>query len=337
MQVAVCYGPKDIRFEEIEIPPLDKEDVLVKVAYCGICPSDLRIYQGQSSMTLPAVLGHEFTGWIEAVGEKVSDLKTGTKVVVDPVKKCYTRCQACKHGYYNKCVNMADAFNGFAQYHVTRAANVHPLHDSTDLAAAALTEPLACVLHGQSRAKVVAGAVIVIIGVGPIGLLHLQAAKLAGARVIVSDLSTKRLEQAFKLGADYAIQPEKQNIKRIVLEASDGWGADSVIIAAKAPRALQDSINLLAIGGTLVIFAGISAKDPISFDPNRVHYDEINITGSSDYNDLDFIKALKFIENGYIETKKLISDIVPFKKISEGMDLVSAGNKLKILVNIGAD
>lgn len=334
MKVAVCYGAKDIRIEEKEIGTLSPEEVLVKVAYCGICPSDLKVYNGLSSLQLPAVLGHEFVGWVEAVGSKVCSLEIGTRVVVDPARKCYTQCPACQRGYYNKCVAMATAYNGFAEYHITKAANVYPLQDSSDLEAAALTEPLACVLHGQAKGKVRAGTLVVIVGAGPIGLLHLQAAKFAGTTVIVSDLSDQRLDKALEFGADYKVNPLQENLRDTVMISSQGWGAETVIVAAGAHQAVTDALDILSIGGTMVIFAGFTSPEPVPISPNRVHYDEINITGSSDYNDVDFITALRFIEKGYIDTKNLISDIVPLEKIGDGMELMASGTRLKILVKI---
>lgn len=335
MRVAVCHGTENIRIEEREIQALGPTDVLVKIAYCGICPSDRKVYQGLSSIKLPVVLGHEFTGWVEDKGDKVDGLNIGSRVVVDPVQRCYTGCQACKRGFNNKCEAMATAFNGFAEYHVTRASNIFPLKESTDLAVASLTEPLACVLHGQAKAKVEAGSLVVIVGAGPIGLLHLQAAKFAGAKVIVSDISAQRLSTALEFGADQGVNSAKDDLKKAVLAVSNGWGADAVIVAAGATEAVEDAVNLLAIGGTMVIFAGIRSQDSVSFDPNLIHYREINIIGSSDYTDVDFIKALRFIEAGYIEIKKLITDIIPLERIKEGMALMASGNRLKVLVKTG--
>lgn len=334
MLAAVCYGAEDIRIEEIENVTIGPEEVLIKVAYCGICPSDLKVYQGLSSMKLPVVLGHEFVGWVESIGEKVTGLKVGSRVVVDPAKKCYTRCSACKHGFYNKCVHMSEAYYGFAQYHVTRSANVYTLKKETDFIAACFTEPLACVLRGQSIGKIKAGDIVLIIGAGPIGLLHLLVAKFFGARVVVSDLSAKRLEYAAELGADLVIKPGPNNLKEAILSISDGWGADAVIVAAGSTAAIEESVDLLCVGGTLVIFAGIRGDSKISLDAKRIHYDEINITGSSDYDDLEFINALRLIEKKDIDTKKLISDIVDFKDIKKGMELVGSENRLKVLVKI---
>jgi L-iditol 2-dehydrogenase len=336
MRVAVCYGKEDIRIEEREIQKPGPEEVLVKIAYCGICPSDRRVYKGLSSMKLPVVLGHEFVGRVEAVGKQVSGLEIGSRVAVDPVQRCHTlKCQACQKGYNNKCVAMATAFNGFAEYHLTRAANVFPLKETTDLLAATMTEPLACVLHGQKKARVEAGSVVLIVGAGPIGLLHLQAAKFAGSSVIVSDISPGRLETALGFGADHVVNPGEEDLEKVVSEASGSWGADAVIVAASVSRAIEESAQLLAVDGTIVLFAGVRSQTQIMLDPNLIHYREINITGSSDYTDVDFVKALRFIEGGYIDTKKLITDILPLENLKQGMELMATGDRLKVLIKVG--
>jgi len=335
MLAAVCYKAGKIRIENRDTPVPGAGDVLIKIAYCGICPSDYRIYQGLSSVKLPIVPGHEFSGWIESVGDEVENITIGSRVVVDPAQKCYTQCPACRHGYYNKCIKMADAYNGFAQYHVTRAANVYNLKEKTDLVAASLTEPLACVLRGMEKARVKAGDVVVVVGAGPIGLLHLQSAKFIGAKVIVADYSAERLDCAVELGADMVVNPHIASLEDVVFEVSDSWGANAVIVAASSTSAVEQSVNLLGVGGTLVIFAGIRNDSMIVLDSKRIHYDEINITGSSDYSDADFIKALHFIEMGFLDIKKIISDTVTLEDIEKGMKLVSSGSRLKVVVNIG--
>ncbi len=336
MKAAVCYGQGDIRIEDVKLKELEADEVLVKIAYCGICPSDVRVYNGLSSKKLPAILGHEYTGWIEKVGKNVDDIEVGTRVVVDPGKKCYTRCLPCKRGYTNKCMNMTDAYDGFAEYNVTRRMNVYPLKDTTSMLAAALCEPLACVLHGQKQAKVGPGSVVAVIGAGPIGLLHVQVSKYLGCKVISSDINKKRLEIAKEFGADITADPAIEDLKKVVADATDGWGVDAVIIAAGRPEIVEQSLDLVGIGGSIVIFAGIYPDTPVALKPNLIHYQEINITGSSDYTDQDFIEALKLIEEGNVDTEKLVSDVLPLEKVAYGMELVKSGKGLKVVINVGA-
>jgi len=336
MKAAICYGLKDIRIEDVKIKDLEPNEVLVKNAYCGICPSDVRVYNGLSSQKFPIILGHEYTGWIEKVGEKVNEIKVGDRVVVDPAQKCYTRCEPCKRGYTNKCKNMLDAYDGFAEYSITRQMNVYPLKDKTNMLAAALSEPLACVLHGQNQAKIHPGSVVVIIGAGPIGLLHVQVSKFFSAKVIVSDVIKQRLDIAKEFGADITVNPKEEDLNKIVKNTTGGWGADAVIIAVGKPEIVQQSVNLVGIGGSMVIFAGVYPKTSVAIDPNFIHYQEINITGSSDYTDQNFIRALKLIEDGYVNVEKLVTDVLPLEKVAYGMELVNSSKRLKVVIDIGA-
>ena len=337
LKAAICYGLKDIRIENIKLKDLEPDDVLIKIAYCGVCPSDVRVYEGLSSMELPAILGHEYTGWIEKVGENVHDIKVGTRVAVDPGQKCYTRCEPCKRGYTNKCKNMSNAYDGFAEYHVTRRMNVYPLKDETSMLAAALSEPLACVVHGQKQAKIKPGSVVVVIGTGPIGLLHIQTSKYLGAKVIASDVIEQRLKVAKEIGADVIVNSSKDNLSEIVAQETEGSGTDAVIIAVGRPEIVEQGVKLLGIGGNLVIFAGIYPDTSVGISPNLIHYEEINITGSSDYTDQDFIEALRLIEEGHIDIEKLVTNIYPLEEVAQAMEYVRTNKGLKVVIDIGAN
>lgn len=336
MRSAVCYGPGDIRIEEIPVGELAAGEVLVRVAYCGICPSDFRVYDGRSSQKLPMTLGHEFSGWVEEIGPGVTRLGVGDPVVVDPAEKCYTECPACRRGITNKCseVQVGGGGDGFAEYRVAKEAHVYRLRPTTNLVAASFAEPLACVLHGQHRAGVGLGSATVVVGSGPIGLLHVMTAKAAGAKVIVSEVQPARLAAAAELGADVTVDPMKQDLAEVVQRETDGWGADAAIVAVGNQAAIEGAIGLLGLQGTVVLFAGVYPNVPISLDPNFIHYSEVNVTGSSDYTDPDFFEAVTSIENGTVNTRKLVSDILPLERIVEGMEIVRSAEKLKIVIQV---
>ena len=334
MKSAVCYGPDDIRLERVPVPELAADEVLVRVAFCGICPSDFRVYDGRSSHKLPMILGHEFSGWVEEIGPGVTRLAVGDPVVVDPADKCYTECPPCLRGITNKCsgVQVGGGGDGFAEYRVAKEARVYRLSPTTDLVAASLAEPLACVMHGQHRAGVGLGSVIVVVGSGPIGLFHLMAAKSAGAKVIVSEVQPTRLAAAAELGADVTVNPAKQDLAQVVKQETGGWGANAVIVAVGNKAAIEGAVGLIALQGTVVLFAGVYPNVPISLDPNFVHYSEVNVTGSSDYTDQDFFEAVTFIEDGTIDTRALVSDILPLERVVEGMEIVRSARQLKVVI-----
>jgi L-iditol 2-dehydrogenase len=334
MKAAVCYAPGDIRLEQVPVGELAADEVLVRVAFCGICPSDFRVYDGRSSHKLPMILGHEFSGWVEEIGPGVTRFGVGEPVVVDPADKCYTQCPPCLRGLTNKCtgVQVGGGGDGFAEYRVAKEARVYRLRPTTDLVAASLAEPLACVMHGQHRTGVGLGSVVVVVGSGPIGLLHVTAAKSAGAKVIASEVQPARLAVAAELGADVTVDPTKQDLAEVVRQETGGWGANAIIVAVGSKAAIEGAVGSLAPQGTIVLFAGMYPNVPISLDPNFIHYSEINVTGSSDYTDQDFFEAVTFIEDGTIDTRALVSDILPLERVVEGMEIVRSARKLKVVI-----
>ena len=336
MTVATCYAARGIRYEETAVPEPGGDEVLVRVAYCGICPSDFRVYDGRSSQKLPLILGHEFTGWIAKVGANVSRLRVGDRVVVNPGQPCYTQCPACLRGFPNKCMNIqtGGGGGGLGQYRLSKEGAIFPLRPATDMIAASFAEPLACVLHGQGRASIRTGSLVVVVGSGPIGLLHMMSAKRSGARVIMSEPHPGRLATAAKLGADVTVDPSKQDLASIVRAESDGWGADAVIVAVGNKAATEAAVRLLGIQGTIILFAGMYPNLPIEMDSNLIHYSEINITGSSDYADPEFFQSLGFIERGLIDTQKLVSHVLPFERIVEGMEIVRQASSLKVVIQV---
>ncbi len=336
MTAAVCYAAGDLRYEQVPTPQPAAGEVLVRIAYCGICPSDLRVYDGRSAQKLPLILGHEFTGWIEQVGADVTRLQVGDRVVVNPAQPCYTRCPACLRGIPNKCSHMqaGGGGGGLGQFRIAKESAALRLKPGTDMLAASFAEPLACVLHGQKRAHIRPGGLVVVVGCGPIGLLHLLCARLAGARVLVAEPHPARLAHAVRLGADVAVDPTQQDLAEIVRSESDGWGADAVIVAVGNKAASEGAVRLLGIQGTLVLFAGTYPNLPLQLDSNLVHYSEINITGSSDYSHAEFLESVSFIERKLVDTAQLVSHVLPFDQITHGMQIVRQGTSLKVVIEV---
>ena len=212
MKAVYCTAPGELELKSDEPKPtlLRGDDVIIEVAYCGICPWDVRVFNGKKAVPLPRILGHEATGLVVAVGEDVKDLAPGSRVVADFILKCGV-CPMCRSGRSNKCTSPQYLKGGFEEFVSIPRRNVFPLKDSTPLKAAALTEPLACVIRGQKMLEPAPGQYEVIIGTGPIGLLHMQAAAAYGATTIVIDLIDARLEKAKELGADYVINASRED------------------------------------------------------------------------------------------------------------------------------
>jgi L-iditol 2-dehydrogenase len=318
--------------ERRPVEALRQKDVLVRVGYCGVCPWDLRAYLGKSSSVhFPVRFGHEVSGVIEAVGEGVKELAPGDRVLVDVIRRC-GKCVPCRRGFENHCENSDYSRGGFAEYIVAPAENIFCLRDSTPLIEAALAEPLACIVRGQQRINASAGDTALVVGCGPLGLLHLQLLKSCGATVIAFDLIDERLETAIEFGADAVANPTRDDLEQIVKSWTEGFGVDVAIIANGEIEAVRQTLPLLGFGGRLLLFAGVHPKTEMGLDPNYVHYREILITGSSDYTRAEFQRALQLIEDGAIQLRPLISDVYSLAEIEQALSTVERCDGLKVVI-----
>jgi 2-desacetyl-2-hydroxyethyl bacteriochlorophyllide A dehydrogenase len=332
MSLAVCHGPYDLRVERRPVDPLGSHDVLVRVAYCGVCPWDLRAYTGlSSSVRYPLQMGHELSGVVTEVGDHVEGLAVGDRVVVDAIRRCGT-CPACRRGLENHCENADYSRGGFAEWIVAPAANVCRLHPDTPLRHAALTEPLACIVRAQNRLRLESGATALVAGCGPLGLLHAQLLQQRGIQVLVTDPVAHRREMALGLGADAAFDPAVTDLTEAVRQATGGWGVEAAVMATGAVAAARQALPLLAFNGTLLLFAGIHPRAELVLDPNEIHYRETWITGSADYTRAEFRQSLALIEEGTLEIKPLITDVFPLTEIVAALETVRSGQRLKVMV-----
>ena len=330
-----CEAPGQLELRYNPIFELGDDDVLVKVAYTGICPWDVRAFSGKSSVAFPRVLGHESAGWVAAVGKNVRDLEEGQPVTADFIVKCGV-CRACRRGRSNRCEHPTyqQFGGGYADYVRIPRRNIYPLRPTTSLKAAAFMEPLACVWRGQSLLHLQPGDVALIAGVGPIGLMHVQVARQFGAQVIASDLLPSRLEKARALGATWTVNPKETDIKEFVQDVTQGWGVDAAVVAVGSARLVEQTLSLLAPGGRLNIFAGIYPRDEIRIDPNLIHYGEFVLTGSADSTPEDMQRALDLIENGQVDTESLISHLLPLEELGRGFEIVQNTAGLKVMIDV---
>ncbi len=330
-------GQLEVRYRSIfEVGP---NDVLVKVAYTGICPWDLRAFSGKSSsVAFPRVLGHETSGRVAAVGENVKHLTVGQPVVADFIVKCGV-CPACRRGLANRCQRPTyqQYGGGYADYIRLPQQNIYPIRPGTSLKAAAFMEPLACVVRGQNMLNLYPGQVQLVAGLGPIGLMHMQVARAFGARVIASDLVPARLEKAKALGAEWVINPSESDLPALVKEATDGWGVDAATVAVGSTRLIEQTLPLLAPGGRLNIFAGIYPKDELRIDPNLIHYGEFVLTGSADSTPENMYRALELIESGQVDTASLVSHLLPLEQLERGLEMVKNAEGLKIMMEVNGE
>lgn len=345
MLAAVYHGPDDLRVENCPIPENGPDEALLKVESAGICGTDLRILHGGHRMYAAGVQripGHEVVGEIVAVGENVSGVEVGTRVFVSPNMGC-GHCDQCVSGNNNRCADY-DAFGvtidgAFAEYLRIPAAaimqgNLILLDPGTDPVAAALIEPFACVLRGQNAVDVHLGDVVLIVGAGPIGMMHILLAKLRGAsRVIVSEFLDARLEQALEAGADVVVNPQNEDLSEVVARESSGKGADVIIIAAPAHAAQEQALQLAAIGGRINLFGGLPKDRPtINFDSNIVHYKELVVTGTTACSTADCRQAAAIVNSGRLDLSQIISARYPLSQALEAFAHAEDRMSLKIVI-----
>jgi len=332
------YGPNDLRLEEFDTPTPGPRDVIIKVEVNGICPSGkdaVRHGKSWGPPGMPGFPGHEFSGVVVAVGEKVTKVKVGDRVVAETQIRC-GECYYCRIGKANLCMHRkGTSYFAYAEYLKTHESVTHKFPENVSFEAAAFTEPLACVLNGFEKLNMKAGGTTVIIGSGPMGLLHLQMTKNAGGnKVIISDFIEDRLKVAKKLGAHVTVNPKNEDLKTVVMAETDDIGADNVVVTVASVPAMEQALTIVRKGGTILYFAGVHSDEPVyvKIDPNIIHYGEVILTGSFDKTPEQFKRALDLIVNGTVNPEPLISHRLPLTKLMEGYDIVDRREGLKVMV-----
>lgn len=311
----VAPGVGNVELRDIAEPEAGAGQVKIRVHSAGICGTDLHIYKDEFRSWPPVVLGHEVAGEIVAVGDGVKSVQVGERVTTETYFFTCGVCRYCRNGLTNLCLQRRSigsaVHGGFTQYLVVPAKNIHRLPDSVSFEAGALTEPLACVVHGvllNGAATVVAGDTAVIAGPGAIGLLTLQVLKAAGATVVVlgTDGDEQRLQLAQKLGADYAVNIQQQDPLPLVQAISDeGMGADVVYECSGAGPAAQQLLPLVRRRGRYVQI-GLFGRS-VGWDLDQLCYKELVATGSNASTPASWQRAVQLLAGGRVQTEPLIT------------------------------
>ena len=345
MLAVVYHGPNDLRVEEVPVPVINPSELLIKVLAASICGTDLRIYHGNHRMYPPGTVripGHEVVGTIVETGKALSGFTIGERVFIAPNMGC-GHCAQCVSGNNNLCATY-DALGvtvdgGFAEYmrvpaNAIQQGDVIRVSEAVDPAVAALMEPFACVLRGQNALSIKPGEVVLVIGAGPIGVMHTKLAKVRGVgRVIVSEPLPDRAEQASHMGADRVVNPTEENLQEVLNQESQGRGADVIIVAAPVHAAQESALTLAAIGGRINFFGGLPKDRPtINFDSNLVHYKELVITGTTACSTNDCWQATQIVNSGLIDLSDLVSQRYPLKDAVKAFAAAEDRKSLKIVL-----
>jgi len=338
VKAAVLYGPEDLRVAEWEKPNVGCKEVLVRIEACGICTLEQRLFLGDQKIFYPIVAGHEASGVVEEVDERVlADLKPGDRVALDLLNRC-GECYFCRIGSDHLCENRfkkgLNLMGGLGEYVSVPAAQLFKISDRLSFEAAALTEPVATCVHSLRSARLSARETIVISGAGVMGILHVLLARLYGVQIIVCDVDETRLKSAKAFGADITVNPSKTSLVDSVKGVTEGRGADVVILATPAQSAFSDALSAVRMGGRIVLFAKSNKGFETSISPDHLHEKEITLIGVQGRTTSDFHEAVTLLNQGRLDLKPLISRTVPLDQIGEGMKSALDSSTYRVVVRM---
>lgn len=343
MRAVILSGPNDFAPADIERPVIGEKEILLEMKAAAICGTDMRILAGTKTkgVRYPSVIGHEMCGIICETGSQVADFQVGEKVAIANVIPCGS-CSSCLSGRENACLNREaigyEYDGGFEEYvripeSCIRSGNVVKLPEDVSFEAGALIEPLACCVRGMKNAGVGFNQVVLIVGAGPIGLMHMQLAKISGAKtVIVSEPIASRREKAQKLGADLVVDPTVEDLEKIVKEQTDGLGADVIIMAIGVPALVNSTLKLCKRGGTVNLFAGFAGTGECQIEVNTIHYNEINVNGSTAYRRLDYLEAADLVKHKKIDLEEIVTHKFKIEEFRQAYEVCQSGEGLKVII-----
>lgn len=322
MRSAVFYGKGDLRVEERVMPEVGAKDVLIQVKACGVCGTDVHIYEGDkgaAEVTPPTILGHEFSGVVAEVGKEVTKYKPGDRVCIDP--NCYCgSCDFCRNGAAHYCTDMigygTTVNGGFAEYCSVNERQVYLLGEHTSFEQGAMAEPAACCLHGMDMCDVKPGNSVVVIGGGMIGLLMLQLSRLAGASktALLEPVESKR-KVGKKLGADVVIDPLHEDVKAVLKENGMTW-INTVIECVGKPSTIEQAIDIAGNKGTVMMFGLTKPDEVISVKPFQIFQKELTLRASY-INPYTQKRALDLIDSGRLDVSSMICEVAGLDKLEE--------------------
>jgi (R,R)-butanediol dehydrogenase/meso-butanediol dehydrogenase/diacetyl reductase len=339
MRAVVFRGIGQIEVQDVPKPELAADEVLIRVGYCGICGSDVEaLHTGMYEPGL--IIGHEFAGTIAQIGSEVTGWRVGDRVVVNDAIPCGA-CAPCRVGRLDGCEDLTMVGvthdGGLAECVKVIAEGLHRLPDEVTLRQGALVEPLAVALHGVRRSRLEAGDRVLVMGAGPIGLLTLQCALLAGARsAVVTEIDRTRAELARRLGAVAVLDPSRENVGVALSGLTDGQGPDVIYVCTGAPDPYRDAISLVRKGGQIFVLG--LCVEPVDADFMSVVLSDLCIEGSL-AGRAEFPAAIDFVAQRRVDVESLVTHEIPLDEAAEGLGLAGrpGSGAVKVLVRIGGE
>ena len=315
MKAAVFAGNKHLTVEELSLCKMKDEDIIIEVDACGVCGTDFHIFNGEAPVKVPVVIGHEFAGRIVEMGKSVSGFNVGDKVVIDPNMSC-GYCRFCRDGKINLCENLkalgVSENGGMAQYSIVPQKQAYYLPPNFPIRDAIFTEPLSCCLHGIEQAEIKTGDTVAVLGMGTIGLLMVQLARLNGAsRIISIEPVEKKFKAAEHLNVDFILNPYNKYFTSDFKNITSG-GADVVIECVGNKSAAQLALELTKPGGKIILFGLADSKDVLALNMQSFFHKELTIK-SSLLNPFTFQRAVELITSKKIHVDVLNPISIPLQ------------------------
>lgn len=324
MKAIKVIEPFKVEIVDVPKPEVKKDDdVIIRITSGGICGSDIGIWNGTNSLaTYPRLIGHEFGGIVEEVGSKVTSVKVGDKVAVDPVVSC-GHCYACKIGRHNVCSTLevmgVHRDGGFAQYVVADEENVHKFHIDFDESLLGLVEPFTIGVEINNRGQISKDDKVLIMGAGPIGICAMQVAKRNGAKVIMTDIVKERLEKAVSMGADETVLVSEENLEERLMKFTDGEGIPVIVDTVCIPSSFEQCVQLASPAGRIVVI-GLK-NQPSAITMADITKKELTIVGSR-LNNNCFDEVIAGFEDGTLRPEQLMTKAYNYKDIMDALNMI---------------
>lgn len=342
MNAAVLNGIDDLTLSRVPVPVPGPGEVLLKIEANTICGTDLRYISGaKTSGVRPGVImGHEFAGRVADVGEGVEGVPLGAQATCSIVMSCL-KCDRCLAGREHLCQHLrlfgSAIDGGLAEYMlVPREAMDHGnlvlVPQELPATMLALAEPVSCVLNGANQVRTQPGDTVVVMGTGPIGLLHIAVARMAGATTIIAAGRAGRLEPALQMGATAAYDLTGDALTQQILKDTGGRGADVVIVAVGSLPLANQALQVAAIGGRVNYFGGFPKGSMVEMDPNLIHYNELVVTGGSNARRADVVQAVNLLSSGRLEVAPIVSHTFALTELDDAITAVAQRHGLKVAV-----